>query len=282
MRGRLRTCDVSTSTAALIDRSTRLDLDGIDFDRFRSEPLDPDSLRCLRYMHDVEHHTSCYLRDLLVTRAHRDPEVTAFLTCWAYEELWHGEAIGRVLAAHHEVSGIPRVAALRRHLPVRDQFRPVLFSVGSTLSPHVVAVHAAWGAVNEWTTQAGYSRLGRRAGHPVLSELLCRIMRQEGRHVSFYAATAQHHLAAARSARRLVRHALDHWWAPVGSSLMPPAEVAFLSRHLFGGRDGLDAVRRVDRQVDRLPGLSGLHLLERAVAGAPDRRPAHPLTSGDP
>jgi len=50
-------------------------------------------------MPDVEHHTACYLRDLLVTRAHRDPTMTTFLTCWAYEELWHGEAIARVLAA---------------------------------------------------------------------------------------------------------------------------------------------------------------------------------------
>jgi len=31
-------------------------------------------------MHDVESHTVCYLRDILVTRAHRDPEITSFLT----------------------------------------------------------------------------------------------------------------------------------------------------------------------------------------------------------
>ncbi len=56
-------------------------------------------------MHDIEAHTVCYLRDLLVTRAHRDPEVTAFMTHWNTEEYWHGEAIGRVLTAHDVVVG---------------------------------------------------------------------------------------------------------------------------------------------------------------------------------
>ena len=51
-------------------------------------------LRCLRYMHDVEHHTVCYLRDLLVDPAPTTrPGMTAFLTFWACEEFWHGEAI---------------------------------------------------------------------------------------------------------------------------------------------------------------------------------------------
>ncbi len=45
-------------------------------------------------MHDVEHHTVCYLRDLLLTPAHQDPEITSFLSCWVFEEMWHGEAIG--------------------------------------------------------------------------------------------------------------------------------------------------------------------------------------------
>ena len=72
-------------------------LTGIDFDDFRDQPLRPEALRSLRYMHDVEHHTVCYLRDLLLTPAHQDPEITSFLSCWVFEEMWHGEAIGQVL-----------------------------------------------------------------------------------------------------------------------------------------------------------------------------------------
>jgi hypothetical protein len=58
----------------------RIDTSDIDFDDFRVHPLSEPVSRCLRYMHDVEHHAICYLRDLLVTRAHRDPEIVTSLT----------------------------------------------------------------------------------------------------------------------------------------------------------------------------------------------------------
>src|SRR5215212_1196964 len=85
-----------------IDRYTELvgpvDIDDLELaGAFEQQRLTEDVLRCLRYMHDVELHTVCYLRDLLVTSAHRDPEITTFLTFWSYEEYWHGAALARVL-----------------------------------------------------------------------------------------------------------------------------------------------------------------------------------------
>jgi hypothetical protein len=154
---------VTTDVDSLIRRSTRLPLDDVDFGAFATRPLDADSLRCLRYMHDVEGHTACYLRDVLVTRAHRDPEVTAFLACWRYEEYWHGEAIAEVLRAHGEQTGQARVATARRRLPRREALRPLAFTLASCLTPHIVAVHMMWGAINEWTAQAGYGHLAAKA-----------------------------------------------------------------------------------------------------------------------
>jgi hypothetical protein len=257
---------VGNNTADLVSRSARLEIEDIDFDAFRADPLDPDTLRCLRYMHDVEGHTICYLRELLVTEVHRDPEITAFLSCWTYEEHWHGDAIARVLAAHDEPGGVSRLAPMRGRLSKRDAVKPALFALGSTLTRHLPAVHMAWGAVNEWTTQAGYGRLAAKAGNPVLTELLRRIMRQEGRHIDFYAGEARRRLAASTRAQKITRFALRHWWTPVGSGVMPAEEVKFLAAHLFGDEAGMQVARRIDRQVDRLPGLSGLHLLESSTA----------------
>jgi hypothetical protein len=262
LRQLLRKEIVRTDTASLVQRSARLQVEDIDFDAFRTDPLDADTLRCLRYMHDVEGHTICYLRDILVTAAHRDPDVTAFLACWSYEEHWHGDAIARVLHAHGETAGPTRLAAVRRRHPRRDAVRPLLFALGSTVTKHMVAVHMAWGAVNEWTTQAGYGRLAKKADHPVLSELLKRIMRQEGRHIDFYAGEASRRLEVSAAARRITRKALRTWWEPVGSGVMPDEEVEFLAWHLFGDEEGAEVARRIDRHVDRLPGLAGLHLLE--------------------
>ena len=261
----IRRTGVSTDTAALVSRSARLQTDDIDFDAFRDRPLDAGTLRCLRYMHDVEGHTICYLRELLVTEVHRDPEITAFLSCWTYEEYWHGEALAKVLDAHDEPGVASRLATMRRRLTRRDAVKPALFALGSAFTRQLPAVHMSWGAVNEWTTQAGYARLAARADHPVLTELLRRIMRQEGRHIDFYAGEARRRLAASTRAQRITRFALRHWWTPVGSGVMPVEEVNFLAAHLFGDRDGLEVARRIDRQVDRLPGLSGLHLLEAST-----------------
>jgi hypothetical protein len=246
--------------------SARLETGDLDFTSFRDRPLPAEALRCLRYMHDVESHTVCYLRDLLVTRAHRDPDITSFLTLWNYEEFWHGDAIGRVLAAHDEEVGTSRIAALRQRLPTADRWRPVGFQVASALTPHLTAVHMTWGAVNEWTTQAAYARLARLADHPTLSVLLRRIMKQEGRHIDFYATEANGRLAGSRTAQRLTRWALRRFWAPVGSGVVPEEEVDFLRTYLFGGADGRTLAERIDRRVDRLPGLEGLHLVSGAVA----------------
>ncbi len=247
-------------------RTERLSLEGIDMAAFVDEPLSPDALRCLRYMHDIEHHTVCYLRDLLLTPAHRDPDVTAFLACWVYEELWHGEAVGAVLEAHGETAGAPRISALRKRRVWRDGMGLVAHASSSALAGEAfVAVHMSWGAVNEWTTQAAYARLSTIEGHPVLSELLKRIMRQEGRHIDFYASEAERRLGANRRAQQLTRLALGRFWRPVGSGVMPKEEVAFLCRHLFGGDDGRAVAERIDRRVDNLPGLGGLHLLTGAV-----------------
>ena len=256
---------MTRDTTNLIERTARLDLSGIDFESFRRRPLDAGSLRCLRYMHDIEGHTMCYLRDVLVTRAHDDPELTAFMAGWAYEEHWHGAAIARVLDAHGEPSGPARLEVLRQRLPRRDSIRPVMFSLASAVTRHLPAVHMAWGAMNEWTTQAGYGRLAAKAGHPALAELLRRIMKQEGRHIDFYSAQARARLAGEPLARRLTRFALDHFWSPVGTGVMPEAEVSFLARHLFGDAQGAEAVQRIDRQMARLPGLEGMRLLERAL-----------------
>ena len=91
-------------------------------------------------------------------------------------------------------------------------------------------------------------------------------MRQEGRHIDFYRREAMLRLAENRRAQRMTRAALRALWRPVGSGVMPPGEVRFLAEYLFGGPEGNNVAARVDRQVDRLPGLVGLGLLQKAVA----------------
>jgi hypothetical protein len=241
-----------------------VEIDDIDFDAFTAHPLEPDALRVLRYMHDVEHHTSCYLRNLLNTKAHHDPEITTFLTLWSFEELWHGEAIGRVLAVHDEPAGTTRIRTMRERLGWKLTASPLLWMGFSALTPHFLAVHMTFGVINEWTTQAGYARLRRMAQHPVLDDLLGRIMKQEGRHIDYYLTRATDLLESA-AAQRTTRRMLRRLWSPVGAKVMPDDESRFLVQRLFGDDEGSAVAARIDRRIDRLPGLDGLGLMTTAI-----------------
>ncbi len=255
----------------------RVRWDDLDMEAFAAAPLAEDTLRCLRYMHDVEYHTACYLRDLISTRAHDDSRLTAFLTCWNWEEYWHGEAIATVLKAHGEPAGDDRVNAVRRRLRWRTMLSPVVWSTASVAIKELPAVHMAWGAVNEWTAQAGYARLAAKADHPVLTELLARIRKQEGRHIDFYAAEAETRLNRSRAARKLTRFALRRYWSPVGAGVMPDPEVAFMTQYLFDNPEGHEMVARIDRRIDRLPNLQGLGIVRSAL----DRYRAMPVPALD-
>jgi hypothetical protein len=46
---------------------------------------------------------------------------------------------------------------------------------------------------------------------------------------------------------------------------MPTSEVAFLVDYLFSDEEGRAATARIDRRIDRLPGLDGLSLMPKAL-----------------
>jgi hypothetical protein len=241
--------------------------DDIDYSAFAHTPLPEATLRALQYMSDVESHTICYLRDLLVTPSHQDPEITTFLTMWAYEEFWHGEVLDKVLAAHGRAVGPDRIRRIRLAQGRSDRLSPIYQALAANLiGENFIAVHMTFGVINEWSTYAGYGRLLARTDHPELTKVVGRIQRQETRHVAFYASQARERLERSRTVRLLTRFVLRAAWTPVGSGIMPAAETAFLLRYLMGGAEGARMIRQIDDKIDRLPGLAGMHLVSRAAA----------------
>ena len=238
----------------------------LDFTEFERTPLPDATLRSLRYMADVEYHTVCYLRDLLVTPSHKEVDVSAFMTMWNREEFWHGEALSKVLGAHDVTLDYDERKATRLKLGWKDRLDPIKQSLlGNVIGKDFIAVHMIWGAANEWSAVAAYNRLADMEKHPVLSELLRRIAKQEARHVAFYATQARERLAKSKKAQVLARFALKGAWGPVGSSIMPAEEVTHVMGHLFSGEEGLREIRKLDEHISRMPGLEGLTIVETSM-----------------
>jgi rubrerythrin len=235
--------------------------------------------RTLAYMMDIESHTVIFLRDLLATRAAFDPEVTAFLSCWAYEELWHGEAFSRFLGeAGYQLgpdgervwgdapypSRSARNTWIRRKVGAKGYLSHVATMLATAAFKDFVALHMTWGMANELSTLQGYHRVIAKTEHPVLIEMLQRIIKDERRHFAFYRSQARRRLATSRQARTITRWAMEHLWAPVGTGVRPQEETDFAVNYMFGDADGAAFAAEMDATMQELPGFEDTRLFRRA------------------
>jgi rubrerythrin len=236
--------------------SRPIDLEGIDWDAIAGHPIADDILRILAYMQDVESHTVVFPRTIFSRRALEDEHVGPFLICWLYEEGMHGRALSKFLdCAGHPVP--PRVHA---RTTMRDRVDRTVTRMMSTAWKDFLTLHMTWGAVHECTTIQAYRRLSEQNDHPVLNELLHRIIRDEARHYAFYMWQAEQRLARPRVAR-IVRAVMERFYTPVGSSHQPDALACWVSGFLFDGEEGRKAAKHVDQSIATLPGFSGATLL---------------------
>ncbi len=149
------------------EESKKLDTTGIDWQAVTASPLSKGDLFCLHYMMDIENHVPLYLSHLLVTRACMDPILTAFLACWNYEELWHGENLAKLLNLYGiEFDAQDRIANVRANLGFQNSVSLLSTMVGSWLLRDFSAVYLTIGAINELSTLTGYAALIRGSQGP--------------------------------------------------------------------------------------------------------------------
>jgi hypothetical protein len=125
--------------------------------------------------------------------------------------------------------------------------------------------------MNEFSTLNGYHRLIARTEHPVMIDLLERVIKDERRHFAFYRAQAKLRLTRSRSARRITRWGMEHLWAPVGTGVRPQSETDFVVAYLFGDEEGMATARAMDASMSELPGLEGITLAQDSVHDAIQR-----------
>jgi hypothetical protein len=251
------------------EESRKLDIAGVRWEDVTRYPLSKGELFTLHYMMDIENHVSLYLSHLLVTRACMDPILTAFLACWNYEELWHGENLGRLLNEYGiEFDTQDRIAQIRAGLGLQNTVSLFSTMAGSWALKDFSAIYLTIGAINELTTATGYTALARKSQHPVLQDLLARITKDERRHFAFYYNSAKEWLTGNRTAQRIDRFMLNRVWVPVGQGVKNQEEVDAVSLYLFDDEQGEADLARNDDKIGRLPGLEGIRLMSKTLTAA--------------
>jgi hypothetical protein len=254
------------------EESGKVDTSGIAWGTVKDHRLSKGDLFCLHYMMDIENHVPLYLSHLLVTRACMDPILTAFLACWNYEELWHGENLGRLLNLYGvEFDTQDRIANVRANLGFQNSASILSTMAGSWLLKDFSAVYLSIGAINELATLTGYGALIRKSAHPVLQDLLRRIIKDERRHFAFYYNSAKEWLTGNLKAQRVDRWMLDHVWVPVGKGVKTQEEVDALALYLFDDEQGEEDLLELDAKIGKLPGLTGIRLMSKSLYEARER-----------
>ena len=220
--------------------------------------LDDEALFCLGYMMDIESHTVIYMKELLSTSVAEDPSITAFLSCWVYEEFFHSQVLKRLLESQGLTIDDARFTELRRRKASR-RIAEKIAGMASHLTRHFPAVHMTWGAINELSTLTGYHALIDRARHPMLTTVMSRIIKDERRHFSFYFNQARRMLQDP-GARRITSFLVRRFWTPVGSPVRGDADAHRICAFLFPDADGRARLAEMDEMIARLPGLEWFNL----------------------
>ncbi len=261
-----------------LNHSKKVDVGNLDFSLARNYPLSDSEIRCLTYMMDVESHTIVFLKGILSTCAVTDPETTAFLSCWAYEEFFHGRTLRHFLEASGFEFSSMRFAEIQKQATFREWIEGVGASLLCQLTRHFHGVYLTWGAISELTTLEAYGVLANRTANPILAEVLRRLAKDERRHFAFYYNKARTQLAHPH-AQKLTSFILKKFWLPVGAGLKANEEVSFISRFVLGDAHGAQVAERIDAMIRKLPGMGWfdrLSLTRAASLAKPGIIPTQP------
>jgi len=242
-------------------------IDSIAWDEVADHPLDESLVPVLFYMRDVESLTDMYYAELRKTPTGKDPHISKFMERWGIEETTHGELLDRFLnAAGYETDinwrGQVRNAVSRTY----KSYACVVTCLANLVGRKFTATHMTFGAVHEMSTTQAYRRLIRLAKHPVLTQLLEGIIREESAHTNFYLNVARLELRQNDVARRFARFVIDHFWAPVGQGAIPKRRTDYTIYKLFCDKEGMAwADKTVSQRIEQLPGFDDLKVINETV-----------------
>ena len=219
-----------------------------------AKPAGPELAGMLHYMMQIEAHTPIvYYPSLLYTPSAQDPAIASFMERWSREETTHGELLSRYLvhAAPDSATYIPP------QLPGAVK-RKAIALPRKLLGETFITLHMVWGAINEITTEVGYTILWKETEDLLLRQLLALIRKEEAQHAKVYLGVARDRLNTRAFDRWLVPRIVKRFWRLVGSHDEDRESMRPMLRMLERALPSFK--RRVEGTIRLLPGCDSLDL----------------------
>lgn len=225
-----------------------------------SVPSDATLGLMFKALSEIESDSVCVRRKLSATGADFTAELREFIIIWLAEEAEHGRAIDTV-ARKYGVTALPTATKRSNHRSIRTFFTwPALY--GARALPGVCAAYTALGAMQELVALKTYEKIAELTPAPV-SDLLRDIARQEARHMKFYRGCAEVFLGESRKAQITTRRLLSQLWQPPGTDLLGRGTYEEIFAPVLTQVDFRKELLKVDKMLDRLPGLANMSIMER-------------------
>jgi rubrerythrin len=243
-------------------------MEKIPWHKVKQHALNSRFIPVLKYMRDVESLTEIYQAHLMRTPTGKNPVISKFMERWGAEELTHGELLNRFLAEAGVETSDDWIHDAKREIPRGYKISSYLTTLlTNCVGKSFTAAHMTYGAINEISTLQGYRRLVTLAEHPVLTEILRAIMREESVHAQFYWSVARLELERSEFSQKLSRFVVKKFWVPVGQGAKPEKDANYTIATLFGGREGFETVKnQICGRVQNLPGFAGLDTVSRRLS----------------
>ncbi|MCS6875063.1 MAG: ferritin-like domain-containing protein [Pyrinomonadaceae bacterium] len=239
----------------------------INWREARAYPLDKRFIPVLLYMRDVEVLTEMYYQEMMQTPTGKDPVVKRFMQRWREEEITHGELIDRFL---NEIGfQTPKDWKIKTRNSVPKSYTTttrILTALTNIFGKNFVATHMTFGAINEMSTAQGYRKLMETAKHPVLTQIIKGIIREESIHTKFYFSVARLELQRSKFSRQLARFVVENFWQPVGQGAKPARETHYVIKTLFNDKQAMNWIdRNISSKIRLLPGFENSNKINLTI-----------------
>lgn len=244
-------------------------ISAIPWDKVKDHPLDKRFVPVLIYMRDVETLTDMYHREMQRTPTGKDPYISKFMERWGIEEVTHGEVLNRFLnEAGFETDEKWQTQVRANVSHVYNAHMYLITTLTNFIGKKFTATHMTFGAIHEMSTAQGYRRMITLADHPVLTQILNAIIREEAAHTKFYWNIARLELRKNEFAQKIARFVIEHFYAPVGQGSIPKKRTEYAIGTLFGDNDSLEVIdKTVTQRIRQLPGFADITKINETIGG---------------